>query len=358
MALTTAIPNLTPEVWDDRFFTEYVRDNKFARYLGMNENSIIQVREDLMKKAGDKVWFALVNRLRGAGVTGNTTLEGNEEQLNLRSFGISVDVLRHGVAVTDWDEQKSAIDLRDAARVSLKTWIMEKTRDQIIEALGSVNGVAYSSATEAQKDAWLVDNTDRVLFGATTSNHSTDHSAALANVDTSADKFALSKARLMKRLAKNANPKIRPIKVNQDEEWYVVLCDSRTFRDLGEDSDMKAFHQYAWERGKDNPLFTGGDLIADGLIFREIPEISSLGAVGASSAAVSPVYLLGAQALGIAYAQRTKTVTDDTDYKFRHGVGLSEIRGISKIIYGSGTTDTDDTKDHGVVTGFFAAAAD
>ena len=31
---------------------------------------------------------------------------------------------------------------------------------------------------------------------------------------------------------------------------------------------------------------------------------------------------------------------------------------IEKMRFGSGVTDTADTKDHGVVTGYFAAAAD
>ena len=41
MALTTARTGLTPQQWDDKFFMEYVRDNRFKRYMGTDENSII-----------------------------------------------------------------------------------------------------------------------------------------------------------------------------------------------------------------------------------------------------------------------------------------------------------------------------
>ena len=51
----------------------------------------------------------------GAGVTGNTVLEGNEEVLNARSLNVAVSVIRHAVAVSQWDEQKSVIDLLQAA---------------------------------------------------------------------------------------------------------------------------------------------------------------------------------------------------------------------------------------------------
>ena len=48
----------------------------------------------------------------------------------------------------------------------------------------------YGTATETQKVAWLVDNADRVLFGAAKSNNSSnDHSASLANVDSTDDKL-------------------------------------------------------------------------------------------------------------------------------------------------------------------------
>jgi N4-gp56 family major capsid protein len=356
---TTARTGLTPQQWDDKFFTAYVRDNRFKRYMGTDENSIIQLKEDLTVKKGNKVTFALVNELTGDGVTGNQTLEGNEEGLDSRSFGVTVAPLRHAVAVDEWDEQKSAIDLRDAAKTMLKLWAMSKMRDHIIRALGSINGVVYSSASESEKDAWLADNADRVLFGAAKSNNaSNDHSAALANVDNTSDKLSPGIGRLAKRMAQTASPKIRPIRLNNDEEWYVMFCNPQAFRDLSANSEMQQLNRDARARGLDNPLFTGGDLVADGIIYREIPEISVISGVGASNIDVAPNYLCGAQALGVAWAKRTKTTTDVRDYGFVHGVGISEIRGIEKMLFGSGSGDTDDLKQHGVVTVYTAGVAD
>jgi N4-gp56 family major capsid protein len=359
MANTTARSGLTPQQWDDKFFAEYVRENRFKRYFGTDENSIIHLKEDLTKKKGETVTFALVNALTGAGVTGNGTLEGNEEALDSRSFAASVSPLRHAVAVSEWDEQKSAIDLRDACKMQLKLWSMTKMRDSIISALGSINGTAYGSADETAKDAWLVDNADRVLFGAAKSNNaSNDHSAALGNVDSTNDKLTPAAVSLMKRIAQTASPAIRPIRLSEDEEWFVMFAGSRAFRDLSQNSTMTQANRDALQRGKDNPLFTGGSLIWDGVIIREIPEIAALSGVGASNIDVDPVYLCGAQALGIAWAQRTKTTTNVRDYGFLHGTGIQEIRGIHKLRFGSGADDTDDPKDHGVVTGFFSGTAD
>lgn len=359
MSTTTARAGLTPQIWDDQFFRDYVRENRFKRYMGTDENAIIQLKDDLTKKKGESVTFALVNELVGAGVTGNTTLEGNEEGLDSRSHAVTVNPLRHAVAVSEWDEQKSVIDLRNAGKLQLKQWAMTKMRDGIISALGSINGVAYGTATETQKDAWLVDNADRVLFGAAKSNNAAnDHSACLANIDNTSDKLTPAAISLMKRIAQSASPKVRPIRLMEDEEWYVMFANQHAFRDLANNSTMTQANRDARQRGEGNPLFTGGSLIWDGVIIREIQEIATLTGVGAGAIDVAPVYLAGAQAVGVAWAKRTRSTTNVRDYEFIHGVGISEIRGIEKLRFGSGAGDTDDLQDHGVVTGFFAAVAD
>lgn len=360
MAETPAATGLTPQIWDDQFFDEYVRTNRFAKYMGTDMNKIIQVKRDLTVKKGNKITFASVRRLKDAGVTGNTVLEGSEEELDSRSLAVTVDYIRHGVLVTDKDEQLSAIGLRDAAKPALKTWEMEKLRNDIIAAFGSINGVAYASATEAQKDAWLADNSDRVLFGALRSNiSSNDHSVALATLDTTADTMRPEIISLAARMAKTADPHLRPIQVNGDEEWWVLFTGPRAFRDLKVNSIMVQANQYARDRGKDNPLFTGNDLLWDNVIIREIPEIAAYANVGSGGTTdVEPAYLCGAQAIGIGWAETVSTTTNIKDYGFRKGVGIQECRGIEKLRFGKGAADTSNMVQQGQVTVYVAAAPD
>ena len=84
---------------------EYVRESRFKRYMGTDENAIIQLKDDLTRKPGDRVTFANVRKLRGKGVTGNQVLEGNEEELDSRSMAVTVGPVRNAVVVTDWDDQ-------------------------------------------------------------------------------------------------------------------------------------------------------------------------------------------------------------------------------------------------------------
>ena len=360
----TARTGLTPQYWDDQFFRDYVRSSRFKRYMGTDEASIIQIREELTRKRGDTITFALVNELVAAGVTGNSTLKGNEERLNSRSMNLTVDVLRHAVAVDDWDEQKSVIDLRDAARVQLREWAQKQLRDSIVNALGQIDGVNMSASTAGQRNTWTTNNQDRLLFGSTTANYNANFASAVASI-ASTEQLSPNILSLLKRMAQAASPKIKPVYVKEmDQEWYVAFIGPRAWRDLTEDNPttnvLTLANRDARLRGVDNPLFTGDSLVWDGMILREIPEIAALTvASGSAGAAIEPVYLCGAQAIGIAWAQRTKSTTDTDDYEFLHGVGVQEIRRIEKLRFGTAAgADTTTPKDHGIATAFVAAAAD
>lgn len=363
MSQTYAVAGLTPQIWDDQFFRDYVRMSRYKRYMGTAEDAMFQIKEDLTKKRGDRVTFALVNELTGNGVTGNNTLKGNEERLNSRSHAITVDVLRHAVAVDDWDEQKSVIDLREAARVQLREWSMKQLRDACTNALGQIDGVNFTSATNAQRDTWQVNNRDRLVFGTGTVTQTTFASAISFSTTAQLTPNLLS---LMKRLAQQASPKIKPLYVKEmDQEWYVAFVGPRAWRDLTEDNPttnvLTLANRDARIRGVDNPLFTGDSLVWDGMILREIPEIQALptSVASISGLAIEPVYLCGAQAVGLAWAQRTKSTTDTDDYGFLHGVGVQEIRRVEKLRFGTdASSDTTTPKDHGIVTAFVAAAAD
>ena len=53
MNVTPARAGLTPQLWDKQFFAEYIRKNRFKKYMGTTESSLIQVRDSLTTKNGD-----------------------------------------------------------------------------------------------------------------------------------------------------------------------------------------------------------------------------------------------------------------------------------------------------------------
>lgn len=359
MAATTVASANQVSQWEDRFFTEYVRDSLFAPYYGTDINAIIQIVEKLGTMAGKTVTVSLVARLTNTGVTGDNTLEGNEEALSNYGHAINVDQIRNAVLVGKMEQKHTNIDLLDAGKMALKLWIMNDLRDDILQAMGSpnVDGVtAYASCTEAQKDTWVAaqnpsSGNHRVLFGNAHSNYSTgDHSASLLNVDSTNDTLDFDIVQLMKRSVKKCDPHIRPHQTKGGREFYVLFCESFGFRDLKVDTET--IHQNAQVRSKDNPLFQDPDLMLDGVICREVPEIAALTNVGnGGTTDVGQHYFCGAQAIGLAWAERTKSVTDDTkDYKNQVGVCIGEVRGVEKLHYNS--------VQHGMGTIYASAVAD
>lgn len=347
--------------WDSNFFKEYIRQHRFKRYMGSSENSIIQVQNDLTKKQGDAITIPLVGALNAAAGpnNGSTTLVGAEKALPNDGHRIAVRVVRDAVVVSMEEEQASPIAIRDAGKVSLKDLAGRYLRNDIITAMGSIQGVSYATATATQRNQWNAANVDRVLFGNSVSLYNATHATALANI-TGTMRLSRSIVSLLKRRAQSAitanGEGIRPFTFGEDEETYVLFAGTEAFRDLK--TDLESVYRDARERSIDNPLFTGTtSLFWDGVVVREIPEIPATGNVGAASARVAPVYLCGAQALGVAYAQPTKTtVRKEDDYGFRNGVGFYELRGVEKVLWGQGNLTT--AKDWSMVTGFVAAPLD
>ena len=330
MTLSTVATANVVKQWDSEFYREYIRANRFSRYQGTDSNSVIQLKEQLTKKPGDALTISLVKALSGAGVTGNTLLEGAEESLLNYGQQISIQSYRNAVAITEFEEQKTALGLRNAARPLLKDWAMELNRTKIISAMGSVVAydgsiVPYSTATSTQRDEFTVSNADRVLFGAAKANTKATFALSLAELDSTNDILKKGTISLAKRMAKLADPIIRPVRVNDDEEWYVAFCDSLSFRDLK--ADLASTHADAMQRGKTNPLFTDGDLVYDGVIIREVPEI------GALASNVGQVFLCGAQAVGHVIGKRWASSTEGRDYGFVNGVAIAGYFGTQKLVY-------------------------
>lgn len=368
MANTTVASGLTVEQWDSQYFTEYLTENRFSGEMGTQENSIIQVKENLTKKPGDRVNYTLVNKLTNDAVTGSDTLEGNEEDMHSRSYAQTVNKRRNAVKVPEIDEQFSAISLRNAAKSALKDWSMKDTEKLIIQSLASIDGTNYASASESAKDTWLTNNIARVYDPSGT--YGTDHSALLAQLDTTSDKITAADIDAMKYRALvpavAGKPRIRPIRTSENGRHYFVLyLDPRLMRDLKAEASspiIQAQREVQLEM-ENNRLFQGGDLLWNGVIIKEIHEMydelftpfHNAGASGTTD--VGCAFFCGAQAVATAYAKRWTSKEETFDYGDKHGVAIESIYGIGKMRFGTADgSDTGTSLDHGVLTGYFATA--
>jgi hypothetical protein len=363
---------------------EYVRGGRFGPYIGNDENKIIQTVDESKKFS-----LPLVAKVGGAGVRGSTQLAGSEVALSNYGCLLTPTYHRQGVLIDNEENEKSEFDLFAEARPALMNWMMETKRDQIIQALGAIEatGVYYnyggtaasgatgsSAASAANMDTWQAANVDRILYGSAKANTTSgDHTTSLATIDTTNDILTVDAIDLVKRMAQDANPLIRPIMVNGDEPWYVYWVGKYGFRDLRSDTVMQAAMRDALPRSKDNPLFSGGDLVWNSVIIKEVPDLDKFidsgagglwdgvwgaGATGdgldnggAAATRVGVGFLTGAQAIGFGIGRmagfhRRK----DDDYDHLNGVGIAAKHDIRKTYYNG--------KQHGVFSHFHSAVAD
>jgi len=360
MADSALATGLRVQQWDSKFFIEYLTENRYSGEMGTNENSIIQLREDVSKKPGDSITFALVNKLTNQATTGSNVLEGNEEDMTTRSFRMYVDKRRNAVRIPEMEEVKSPIDLRNAARSILKEWALKDTEGLISNGLMGIHGVNFLSSTASQKNTWLVDNSDRVLFGQLKSNNTGTFSTSLATIDNTNAKLTAAALSQMKRIALAANPRVRPVRVEGGgaKRWYTVHVNSLSFRDLKGDATITQAQREVKLEVQNSKLFEGGDIVWDGMIVKETPDLDQFLTTNTNSVQCGPAILCGAQAIGAAYAKRWTSQTKTFDYGDKYGVATESIYGIKKLEFGTGAGDTDTPKDNGVVTGWFAAVAD
>ena len=386
MAEVVLATALQRQEWSTQVTREYVRESGLLPYMGTEDTSIIRIRNEMRDRAGDTINFPLVQRIQGRGVRGAEVLKGNEADLGLANTKVVLDWIRNGVKVPKSTSFRTAIDIWGEVRPQLRSWSAEVLRDDSLTAMNSIivpgtvdsNGlpgtdsqVAYGLATAGQRNTFLVNNDDRILFGNAFANSSSGvFATALGNVDTTNDRSSAAHIRLLKEKAEQAGgsvpsgstanftTNIRPYRsdATAGRDWFVYFVGSREFRDLSQDATILNANLYARAREGDgmerNPLFQGGDLMYDGVIIRKVPEIDSLilPTAGASSTPVAPGFFMGQSAIAVAYGMRPRIVEDrDEDYEFRPGMAIEELRGIAKTSFGG--------VQYGMVTSYVSAPA-
>lgn len=385
---TTVNPVLYDEKWDKQAVIEYHRASQFAPYIGKGTNKPFIHRT--MTAITDNIPF--VPKLTGNLVNGDNRLKGNEKAMPSYHEQVTAEWMRTAVEFTKRTQSFTAFDIRKAAKDSVTNYGKDTFRQRIVDAMLSmrnstsagnnsvyglcvdgsfgpeitsgttngasittVEGVTTTSADENLKDGWLAANADRVLFGsARANNQANDHSASLATIDTTDDTPRKSQIKLLKQMVKLASPKIMPFQIKNDrtsgfQEWYLYLVGTRGFGIYSDDPEIVQADASARERGLDNPLFTGGELLVDGVIIKQVEEMPVITAVGASSSDVGVGLMLGNQAFAYGTYQEMQSIADVDDYGFAQGLGIEFCDVVKKIFWNG--------KQHGCATHYFSAPA-
>lgn len=329
---------LAVKVWAKKLFVEALKATYASKFMGKGSDALCQVRSELNKGAGDRITVGLRMQLTGAGISGDATLEGNEEALATYSDNIFIDQLRHAVrSGGKMSEQRVPFSVREEARSGLQDWWADRIDTWFFNQLAG-NTVQTDTKYTGMQAAIAPSN--KVLPSGQTDETSL----------STTDVFNLTKIDAAKELAETRSIPIRPLMVGGQKKYVCFLhpyqvYDLRTSTSTGQWLDIQ---KAAMDGGKvsDNPIFSGALGEYNGVILHSSTRVPSgvinAGTVNANS---RRAIFCGAQAALMAYGENgdgeMSWVEELFDYKNQLGVSAGLIGGLKKAVFNS--------VDHGVI---------
>ncbi len=145
----TNFASLTSEqltAWS-RDFWRVARNMSFVnQFAGSGSNAMVQRVTELTKSdKGARAVITLLADMTGDGITGDYTLEGNEEALRAYDITVQLDQLRFANRLAGrLADQKSVVNFRETSRDAL-AYAMADRMDQL--AFLTMSGIAYTHKT-------------------------------------------------------------------------------------------------------------------------------------------------------------------------------------------------------------------
>ena len=361
------------QTWS-RDFWRVARNMSFVnQFAGTGQNALVQRVTELTKsEKGTKANITLLADMTGDGITGDNTLEGNEEALRAYDITIELDQLRFANRIAGrMADQKTVVNFREQSRDAL-AYAMADRMDQL--AFLTLSGVAYTHKTNgglrptsATAGHELVDLEFASDVSAPTGDrHRRISGTSIAAGDTTAvtatDKLGYKHIVELKAYAKDNY--IRGIRGAGNDEIFHMFVTPQQMANLKLDSDFLANVRNAGVRGQANSLFSGSaSLMVDGVMIHEFRHVfstegattgtsSNAGAAGykwGADADVSGARALfcGAQALAMADIGLPDIVEDTFDYENQAGISIGKIFGLRKPKYNSDVSGS--VQDFGVI---------
>lgn len=224
---STDVDYAIPEIWGSELLVEAEKQMFWKNYEGAQGSGMPIIRkDDLTKKAGDRIHIQTLSNLTGAGVTGTTTLVGQEEKLVLGQISIIPNWIRHAVAVNKDAEVKANFDIRNTAKGRLSYWLADK--------------LDTSMFTTASTGA-----THTIYAGDATSTGTLNAGDELDCLTIDKVKYELE------------NNGAMPIKTEGGNEYFVLVISPADAYYLRQDSTWNQAQRDANVRGESNPIFSG-----------------------------------------------------------------------------------------------------
>lgn len=346
---------MTVKRWANSLFIEQVSKSYWERrFIGDDDNKVVQRRTELEGKAGDTISYDLSAQLRGDVTYGDDRLEGKEEQLRFYSDEVRIDQVRKAVSTGGkMTKQRTVHNLRMVARERAATYWAQFFDEVIFCYLSAARGINQDYVvplgfTGFAGNAFDAPDASHIMYGGSATSKAT-----ITNTDKMS-LTAIEKAEVKARMLRAKDPEssnMMPIEIN-GEKHYVLLMSPFQEHDLrtasGGATWLDIQKAAAAAEGRNNPIFKGGLGMHKNVVLHSHERVVRFSDYGAgTNLAAARALFLGRQAGVIAYAKGGNTTRFNweeewKDFKNELAVASGTIVGVKKARFNS--------KDFGVIS--------
>ena len=323
------------------------------RFIGTDDNAVIQRKTELETGAGDRISFDLCVQMRNRPTYGDQRLEGKEESLKFYTDEVIIDQVRHAASAGGkMSRKRTAHDMRMLAKNRLGDYFSRLVDELFFMYLSGARGI-NQDFTEASDYTGFAGNS----FDAPDASHQLYGGSATSKASlTSGDKLtttviekAINKAEMMQAL----DPKVAnmvPVTNGADNQYVLLMSpfqeyDLRTNSTTGQWLDIQK--AAATAEGRKNPIFLGGLGLLNNTVLHKHRNVIRFSDYGSgSNVAAARALVLGRQAAVVAYGtangMRYSWEENTKDYGNEPTVASGFIGGIKKTRFNG--------KDFGVLS--------
>jgi len=302
---------LTAQTWAKKWWIEAKTDSYFYGhgFVGKGVDNIIVEFSELEQNQGYQHTYGQVRELSGAGVLGDSTMEGSEEVPNVYDDAITINQKRNAVRSAGKLSEQYPSDkaVRSWAEELLKRWMAAEIDQDLFDAL-------QSSCT---KSIWGGDATTDITIEA-------------------GDYFTTALISKAVAYAKKASPAIVGKTIGGSKKYVCVISPDQAFDLRTRDASWSQAQREAKASGDSNPIFTDALGQWNNTIIHEHERVATTAVWGSGlNLNGAAALFMGIQAGAIAYAKRKIWNEKTFDYGNKVGFCIGAIYGVSKSVFNS-----------------------
>lgn len=327
--------------WSGRLFVDAVKKSYFEqRFVGTDENAVIQRLTDLESGAGDTIQYDISLQLRNKPVKGDNRLDGREENLKFASDEVTIDQLRHAVTTGGrMTRKRTSHDLRSVGKNRLSEYWAAYNDQLIFMYLSGARGVGKEFIEDEHfvgtaKNAFQAPDNEHLIFAGEAASKATLKETDI--MSRAVIERATVKATTMRSKGKDLSDMV-PVMIEGGAHFICVMSKFQ-------EHDMRTKDQAGWmdiqkaamtAEGRKNRIFTGGLGMINNCVLHSHERVITFNDYGSGkNVEAARALLLGAQAAVIAYGStkgmRYSWHEEKKDHDNEHVISSGVILGAKK----------------------------